>query len=116
MIGIEHPTPAAKETAALFKNEYDGGRVLMQSWYNEYIAFSAIPSDKLVYEGTYRLWGAALGNPDGNNIRWIITRCGTTLDEVCKRINPDQLEAYYLKVGTIPDPQMGDTLTIYRHR
>ena len=47
----------------------------MESFGNENIAFQ-IPSDQLIYEGSYRQWPPSLRNPSGNHIDWIIARCG----------------------------------------
>jgi hypothetical protein len=85
------------------RHHYDGGRVLMESFGNESIAF-ALPSDELVYEGSYHQWQPALRDPAGQHIEWIIERCGSSPgpDKVCLAMRPAQL-SHYREVFASPD-------------
>ena len=76
-------------------HHYPGGRVLMESFGNESVAF-ALPSGELVYEGSYHQWQPALRNPAGSRIEWIIARCGRSPgpDKVCQAMGPAQLRHY----------------------
>jgi hypothetical protein len=80
---------------AFLRTHYTGGLVLMESFGNENIAFQ-IPSDQLVYEGSYRQWLPSLRNPSGNHIEWIIARCGNSPypDKVCLALGKAQLSHY----------------------
>jgi 4-amino-4-deoxy-L-arabinose transferase-like glycosyltransferase len=82
---------------AFLKAHYTGGLVLMESFGNENIAFQ-IPSDQLVYEGSYRQWLPSLRNPSGNHIEWIVARCGNYPypDKVCLALRQAQLSDYSL--------------------
>jgi hypothetical protein len=87
---------------AYLKAHYTGGLVLMESFGNENIAFQ-VPSDELVYEGSYRQWLPSLRNPSANHIEWIIARCGSTSpgpDEVCLALGRAQLRNYSLVYTT----------------
>jgi putative flippase GtrA len=88
---------------AFLKRGYRGGRVLMESFGNEKIVFQ-VPSNQLVYEGSYRQWLPALKNPAGNHIEMIIARCGgyPYPDEVCRALNKRILRDY-VNVYTTPD-------------
>ena len=80
---------------AFLRTHYTGGLVLMESFGNENIAFQ-IPSDQLVYEGSYRQWLPSLRNPSRNHIDWIIARCGNYPypDKVCLALGKAQLSHY----------------------
>lgn len=79
-------TVEQQEVNAFLNKEYDGGPVLMESFGNELIAFYGVPSDQLVYEGSYRQWEPSLGDPAGNGIRWIVTYGGSDgPDKVSRR-------------------------------
>jgi Dolichyl-phosphate-mannose-protein mannosyltransferase len=86
---------------AFLKTHYTGGLVLMESFGNENIAFQ-IPSDQLVYEGSYRQWLPSLRNPSGNHIEWIVARCGNYPypDKVCLALGQAQLSDYSLVYTT----------------
>ena len=85
---------------AFFKDNYSGGRVLMESYGNEYVAF-AVPSNQLVYEGSYRKWLPALQDPAENHINWIIMSCQkSTPDIVCSGVGKSQLRPYKLVYHT----------------
>jgi hypothetical protein len=80
---------------AFLRTHYTGGLVLMESFGNENIAFQ-IPSDQLVYEGSYRQWLPSLRNPSRNHIEWIIARFGNSPypDKVCLALGKAQLSHY----------------------
>ena len=86
---------------AFLKTHYTGGLVLMESFGNENIVFQ-LPSDQLVYEGSYRQWLPSLQNPPGHHIDWIIARCGDSPypDKVCLALGPAQLSHYTLVFTT----------------
>jgi sorbitol-specific phosphotransferase system component IIC len=67
--------------ADALRDDYDGGRVLMQGWGNEYVEFAShVPASETIYEGSYQLWQPALADPAGANIRWIyLSRASTDL-------------------------------------
>ena len=92
---------AQDPVVAFLKTHYTGGLVLMESFGNENIAFQ-IPSDQLVYEGSYRQWLPSLRNPSGNHIEWIIARCGDSPspDKVCLALGQAQLSDYSLVYTT----------------
>lgn len=61
-----------RAAATALHDYYDNGRVLMQGFGNEYVTFiSRIPTSQTIYEGSYKLWGPALRDPNGQNIKWI---------------------------------------------
>jgi Dolichyl-phosphate-mannose-protein mannosyltransferase len=80
---------------AYLKGHYVGGRVLMESFGNESIAFE-LPSSELVYEGSYHQWHPALADPQRQHIEWIVARCGhdPAPDKVCLGLGPAQLRPY----------------------
>jgi Dolichyl-phosphate-mannose-protein mannosyltransferase len=87
---------------AWLKTHYTGGLVLMESFGNENIAFQ-VPSDELVYEGSYRQWLPSLRNPSANHIEWVIARCGSNSpgpDKVCRALGKAQLSGYSLVYAT----------------
>jgi Dolichyl-phosphate-mannose-protein mannosyltransferase len=95
-------TVVKQEPVVTFLNtHYSGGRVLMESFGNENIAFQ-LPSDQLIYEGSYRQWLPALQNPAGHQIDWIIARCGNSPypDKVCLTLGQAQLSHYTLVYTT----------------
>jgi hypothetical protein len=77
------------------KGHYSGGRVLMESFGNEVVAFE-VPSSELVYEGSYQQWLPALQHPAGSHILWIIARCGSNPDKVCHSVTKASLSGYDL--------------------
>ena len=92
------PTQRGDDRAAAWLHaHYRGGLVLMESFGNENIAFQ-IPSDQLIYEGSYRQWPPSLRNPPANNIEWIVARCGNSPypDKVCLDLGQAQLSHYSL--------------------
>ena len=87
---------------AWLKTHYSGGLVLMESFGNENIAFQ-VPSDELVYEGSYRQWLPSLRDPSANHVEWIIARCGSDSpgpDKVCQALGKAQLSSYSLVYAT----------------
>jgi dolichyl-phosphate-mannose-protein mannosyltransferase len=87
---------------AWLKINYTGGLVLMESFGNENIAFQ-VPSDELVYEGSYHQWLPSLKNPSASHIEWIIDRCGSNSpgpDKVCQALGQAQLSNYSLVYTT----------------
>jgi hypothetical protein len=70
------PTDLATQAAARWlRTHYTGGRLLMESYGNEEVAFgSRVPLQEQVYEGSYRKWQPALSNPSGHGISWIVMR------------------------------------------
>ena len=88
------------QVVAFMKQNYHGGRVLMESYGNELVAFG-LPSNQLVYEGSYRQWLPALQNPVGSGIRWIIMSCQkNNSDIVCSSVGKPQLRPYKLVYRT----------------
>ncbi len=92
---------AQDPVVAYLKTRYAGGLVLMESFGNENIAFQ-IPSNQLIYEGSYRQWLPSLRNPAANHIEWIVARCGNSPypDKVCLTLGPAQLRSYSLVYTT----------------
>jgi hypothetical protein len=92
---------AQEPVVAFLKTHYTGGLVLMESFGNENIAFQ-LPSDELVYEGSYRQWLPSLKNPAAQHIEWIIARCGNDPypDKVCLAEGKAQLSSYTLVYAT----------------
>ncbi|MFD0904571.1 glycosyltransferase [Actinomadura sediminis] len=80
----------ARPAAAWLREHYDHGDLLMEGPHNETIAFrSGVPTGRIVYEGSYRLWEPALRTPAAH-VRWIYAR---TLpgweDRVWRRLRDD---------------------------
>ncbi|AQZ61005.1 unnamed protein product [[Actinomadura] parvosata subsp. kistnae] len=66
---------AVTKAVAWWRQHYDGGLVLMENHGNEIAVFdSRIPLDRIVYEGSFRLWDRALRDPAGRGIGWIYAR------------------------------------------
>ncbi len=79
--------------AAWLRAHYDGGPVLMESFGNESVTFeSAIPTQNIVYEGSFRMWQPDLRDPAAHGIRWIYLR--TT---------PGQPDDTYLALNANPE-------------
>jgi hypothetical protein len=90
------------QVITFLKRSYHGGRVLMESYGNERIAF-ALPSNELVYEGSYRQWLPALHDPTRNDIQWIVMDCQpNNQDLVCSAMTKRQLASYRIVYRT-PD-------------
>jgi hypothetical protein len=84
-----------RDTVAYLQSHYAGGRVLMQDFGNELIAFQ-LPSSELIYEGTNGKWMPALRDPVTSHIKWIIEWCGSQPDQVCRSEGRAQLSGYDL--------------------
>jgi hypothetical protein len=66
---------ANQRAAAWLREHYDGGLVLMMSFGNESAVFSSrIPTQNILYEGSFRIWERALANPAAEKVRWIYLR------------------------------------------
>ena len=88
------------KVVVFLKHNYSGGRVLMESYGNEFAAF-AVPSNQLVYEGSYRQWLPALQDPAKNRIQWIIMSCQkNNPDMVCAGVGKSELRPYVLVYHT----------------
>ncbi|MGH3217975.1 MAG: glycosyltransferase [Streptosporangiaceae bacterium] len=93
-------TVEEEQVIAFLDHGYHGGRVLMESYGNERIAF-ALPSNELVYEGSYRQWLPALRDPAGNDIQWIVMDCrANDQDLVCSALTKQQLASYRIVYST----------------
>lgn len=88
-------TGPSQGVVTFLKSHYNGGRVLMQSVGNEIVAFM-LPSNELIYEGSYGQWQPALQDPAANHIRWIVEWCGSHPDQVCTTEKTAQLKPYKL--------------------
>ncbi len=66
---------ANSRASAWLREHYDGGLVLMESFGNESVTFdSQIPTQSIVYEGSFQRWEPALAHPAGHDIRWVYLR------------------------------------------
>ncbi len=100
------PAQRANAVAASWlRSHYHGGLVLMESFGNETVAFSSeVPSSQIIYEGSFRQWGADLAHPAGHGIRWIyMRRTPGSQDEVFRRLHGSAQLAGYRLVYTDPD-------------
>jgi hypothetical protein len=98
--------------AAWLRAHYDHGRVLMESFGNETVTFAShIPSQAIIYEGSYRMWAPALAHPTERGIRWIyMRRSPSNEDDTWRRLHgTNQLTSYAL---VYQDPNR----LVYRHR
>ncbi|MBH1980044.1 glycosyltransferase family 39 protein [Candidatus Saccharibacteria bacterium] len=87
-----------KPTSEFLSQNYDGGKILMESFGNETILFDAeISLANNVYEGTYKKWEPALKDPAANEITWIVMRQGNNPDKVFQELHSsEQLSGYAL--------------------
>ncbi|GIF24622.1 hypothetical protein BJ973_008101 [Actinoplanes tereljensis] len=61
--------------SAWLRVHHDGGLTLMMSYENESVTFdSRIPTQRIVYEGSYQMWEPALRDPAAQHIEWIYMR------------------------------------------
>jgi hypothetical protein len=100
------PTDQATGAAARWLHtHYTGGRLLMESYGNELVAFeSHVPAQEQVYEGSYRIWGPSLANPSGHYIAWIVMRTEHNhVDSVYKALYGSTLIDGYQRVWSNPD-------------
>lgn len=75
---LESSSMRSQETAATFlKNNYDHGLILVQTFGNERLVFSGVPTNVMVYEGTNHenRWERSLADPKHMDIRWVVMRC-----------------------------------------
>jgi hypothetical protein len=108
--GKEAPNTAA---AAWLRQHHDGGRTLMMSFGNESVTFdSRIPTQRIVSEGSYKLWQPALRDPASSHIEWIYIRAVPGREDTVWRelYGTPQLEQPYQLVYS------GDQRLIYRLR
>jgi hypothetical protein len=71
----------------------------MESFQNELVTFeSHIPTQAVIYEGSFQRWLPALAHPAANTIRWIyMRRTPGNEDAVWKSLHDsDQLSSYRL--------------------
>jgi len=92
--GKQHINVIQDETARFFKEHYNGGRVLVETFGSERLVFKAVPPSKMVYEGSYQQWEPSLNDPAHNKIQWIIMRCGSGPDKVCKTYKDGTVPGY----------------------
>jgi hypothetical protein len=92
----QHGNEAA---ASWMRGHYDRGRVLMESFQNELVTFeSHIPTQAIIYEGSFQRWLPALAHPAAREIRWIYMRTTPgNEDAVWKSLHDSaQLSSYRL--------------------
>ncbi|NUT93739.1 MAG: family 2 glycosyl transferase [Saccharothrix sp.] len=79
------------KAAAWLRGHYDHGTLLIRSWSSETVTFDArIPTDRVVYEGSFGRWEPALADPVGQGVRWIHLRTTPGReDEVWRRLHDD---------------------------
>lgn len=82
-----------RSTVAFLKGHYSGGKVLMQDFSNELVAFQ-VPSSELIYEGSFGQWLPSLQDPSASHIKWIVEWCGSGADQVCRSERRAQLADY----------------------
>jgi hypothetical protein len=88
-----------QEAAQWLRTHYDHGLMLMESFGNETATFaSRIPTESIIYEGSFRRWDRALADPAGYGIRWIYMRSTPGQeDDVWSHLqNTDRLKPYEL--------------------
>lgn len=96
------------------KGNYDHGLVLVQTFGNERLVFSGVPTDKMVYEGTNHenRWERSLADPKRMGIRWVVMRCVKGGEDlVCKNLNGTPKLDQFRLVYEEPD---GSFYKIYR--
>jgi len=104
---------ANADASAWLRDHYDGGLVLMESFGNESVTFdSRIPTEHIVYEGSFRRWEPALAHPARHHIRWIYLRTtpGSPDDTAKALAGSAQLASDYRLVWSDHDRE------IYRRR
>lgn len=84
------------QAGGFMRQHYDDGLILMETFGNERLAFNAAPSEKLIYEGSFRKWEPALRDPAQSNIEWVITRTsgGSGPDLISTQVKPAQLAGF----------------------
>jgi glycosyltransferase involved in cell wall biosynthesis/putative flippase GtrA len=95
----------ARAAARWIRTHYTGGRLLMESYGNEEVAFAShVPAEDQVYEGSYRLWLPTLANPSGHGIAWIVMRTEKNdRDQVYKDLFGSSLIDGYRRVWSNTD-------------
>jgi hypothetical protein len=104
---------ANTDAAMWLRRHYDGGLVLMESFGNESVTFdSRVPTEDIVYEGSFRMWQPALAHPARHHIRWIYLRTtpGSRDDTAVALAGTAQLAGDYVRVYSDADRE------IYRRR
>lgn len=93
------------------RQNYDGGKLLAESFGNETILFDArISLGMNIYEGSNKLWEPALHSPAEHDIQWIIMRRGDVPDRVYQTLNgSSQLDSYTLAYSN-------DTYFVYKRK
>lgn len=84
--------------SAWLRTHYDHGDILMESFGNETVSFdSHIPTQAVIYEGSFRQWQPALADPAAHGIRWIyLRRVPGYQDDVWKHLHDNpQLNTEY---------------------
>jgi Glycosyl transferase family 2/Dolichyl-phosphate-mannose-protein mannosyltransferase len=100
------PAEHANAVAAQWlRANYDGGKVLMESFGNETVTFSSrVPVSQIIYEGSYRQWQPDLANPAGHGVRWIyMRRTPGSQDDVYRRLHGGTKLSSYQLVYSDPD-------------
>jgi putative flippase GtrA/4-amino-4-deoxy-L-arabinose transferase-like glycosyltransferase len=89
-------TARARTASTFLRENYRGGRLLMETFGNEQVEVEArIPQDERIHEGSYRLWEPALADPRGNAIDWIYMRRSRGEDKVYRALHGSaKLQAY----------------------
>lgn len=88
---------------------YDGGTVLMESFGNESVTFgSQLPTERIIYEGSFRLWQPAIHDPARAQVRWIyLRRTADKPDDVWRALHgTPQLQDHYALVYADADRQI----------
>ncbi|WP_230687080.1 glycosyltransferase [Catellatospora vulcania] len=83
------------------RGNHHGELTLMMSFENESVTFdSRIPTEAIVYEGSYQLWERALADPAASDIEWIYMRAlPGQEDQVWRELHGTrQLEQHYALV------------------
>lgn len=93
------------------RQNYDGGKLLQESFGNETILFDArVSLGENIYEGSYQLWEPALKDPAAHDIRWIVMRGGDKPDKVYIALHGSpQLDEYALVFSN-------DTYQVYKRK
>ena len=104
---------APNDVSEFLRAEYDGGKILSESFGNETILFDArISLSNSIYEGSYRKWEPALASPTESDIEWIIMRGGNdaTPDKVYQTLNGSSVLNDYVLA------YQNDTYHVYKRK
>ena len=89
----------ANSASSFLREHYDGTVILIESFGNETILFTArVPLTNNVYEGSYQKWDPALSNPPGQQIKWIVMRGGDSPDKTYRELHGSDKLAEYTDV------------------